>query len=198
MLLVEDERTKLKKIIILQESWFDSPCDKGSFVHLVGDFDSQGHCIVDNSQNMIILHPDHLISATVVSDSTSCPRRAVLQDRIKYSGDVGKAQVFGNIFHEVFQEAIRTNTWDLGSLSKLVNSVIVRHVEDLYLIQMSAPEGFEYIMGRISAMRSWAETFLRVTPTVSASCVPSFSALLTFQNNRKSQWLKTETALRCS
>lgn len=198
MLLVEDEKTKLKKIIILRDSWFDSPCDKGSFVHLVGDFDSQGHCIVDNSQNMMILHPDHLISATVVSDSTSCPRRAVLQDRVKYSGDVGKAQVFGNVFHEVFQEAIRTNTWDLGSMSKLVNSVIVKHVEDLYLIEMSVAEGFEYIMGRISAMRSWAETFLRVTPTVRVSCVPFFLIPAKFSKNRKSQWLKIEIALRCS
>ena len=152
---------------------------------------------MDDSQNMVILHPDHLISTTVVSDSTSCPRRAVLQDRIKYSGDVGKAQVFGNIFHEVFQEAIKTNTWDLSSLSRSVNSIMVRHVEDLYIIQMTVSEGVEYIMGRISAMRSWAEAFLRVTPTVSFSLLSSFSALLTLEN-RKNQWLKIEIALRCA
>lgn len=152
---------------------------------------------MDDSQNMVILHPDHLISTTVVSDSTSCPRRAVLQDRIKYSGDVGKAQVFGNIFHEVFQEAIKTNTWDLTSLSRSVNSIMVRHVEDLYIIQMTVSEGVEYIMGRISAMRSWAEAFLRVTPTVSFSLLSSFSALLTLEN-RKNQWLKIEIALRCA
>lgn len=155
-------------MIILRESWFDSPCSKDSYIHLIGEFDAQGHCIVDDSQNMIILHPDHLISATVVSDSTSCQRRAVLQERIKYSGDIGKAQVFGNVFHEIFQEAMKKNRWDLSSLKSLATNVLSKHVEDLYIIQMTMAQAVEYVMGRIPALRSWAEIFLRVKPTVGA------------------------------
>ncbi|BCR82867.1 bifunctional ATP-dependent DNA helicase/ssDNA endodeoxyribonuclease DNA2 [Aspergillus chevalieri] len=165
ILLVQDEKSKLRKVIILRESWFDSPCSKDSYIHLIGEFDAQGHCIVDDSQNMIILHPDHLISATVVSDSTSCQRRAVLQERIKYSGDIGKAQVFGNVFHEIFQEAMKKNRWDLSSLKSLATNVLSKHVEDLYIIQMTMAQAVEYVMGRIPALRSWAETFLRVKPT---------------------------------
>ena len=121
---------------------------------------------MDDAQNMIVLHPDHLISATVVSDSTSCQRRAVLQDRIKYSGDIGKPQVFGNVFHEIFQEAMKKNMWDLSSLKNLTTDVLTKHVEDLYIIQTTMAQAVEYVMGRIPALRSWAETFLRVKPTV--------------------------------
>jgi len=155
-------------VVILRDSWFDSPCSKDSYIHLIGEFDEQGHCIVDDCENMIILHPDHLISATVVSDSTSCQRRAVLQDRIKYSGDIGKPQVFGNVFHEIFQEAMKTNRWDLSSLKSLTTNVLTTHVEDLYIIQMTMAQAVEYVMGRIPALRSWAEIFLRVKPTVGA------------------------------
>ncbi|XBQ92285.1 DNA replication endonuclease-helicase Dna2 [Aspergillus fumigatus] len=165
VLLVQDERTKNKKAVILRESWFDSPCSKGAYIHLTGDFDAAGQCIVDDAHNMIILHPDHLISATVVADSISCQRRAVLQDRIKNSSDISKPQVFGNIFHEFFQEAMKVNKWDLKSLRALVEAILVRHVEDLYLIQMTVPEAVEYMMSRVPALKGWAEVFLRPTPS---------------------------------
>jgi DNA replication ATP-dependent helicase Dna2 len=165
VLLVQDERTKIKKAVILRESWFDSPCSKGAYIHLTGNFDAAGQCIVDDAHNMIILHPDHLISATVVADSISCQRRAVLQDRIKNSSDISKPQVFGNIFHELFQEAMKVNKWNLSSLRALVEAILVRHVEDLYLIQMSIPEAIEYMMSRVPALKTWAEVFLRTTPS---------------------------------
>ncbi|UCK57483.1 hypothetical protein AFCA_000403 [Aspergillus flavus] len=114
---------------------------------------------------MIILHPDHLVSATIVADSIGCQRRAVLQDRIKNTGDIGKPQVFGNIFHEVFQEAMKANQWDISSLRSLVEMVIVKHIEELYLIHMSIPEAIDYVMGKIPALISWADTFLKEKPS---------------------------------
>ncbi|KAF7589324.1 Tripartite DNA replication factor [Aspergillus hancockii] len=164
VLLVQDEKTKQEKVVILRESWFDSPCLKDSYIHLIGDFDAAGHCIINDSNNMIILHPDHLISATIVADSIGCQRRAVLQDRIKNTGGIGKPQVFGNIFHEIFQEAMKVNQWDIASLRSLVETVIVKHIEELYLIQMSVPEAIDYAMGKIPALRTWADIFLKSKP----------------------------------
>lgn len=182
-------------MVILRESWFDSPCSQGAYIHLTGDFDATGQCIVDDTHNMIILHPDHLISATVVADSISCQRRAVLQDRIKNSSDISKSQVFGNIFHELFQEAMKVNKWDLSSLKTLVEAILVRHVEDLYLIQMSMPEAVEYMMSRVPALKAWAEIFLRTTPSVSAPCRRS-DALVTNRSSRPNLLLKTGIAPR--
>lgn len=181
MLLVHDERAKQKKVVILRESWFDSPCNKDLYIHLIGDFGANGHCVVDDSHNMVILHPDHLVSATVVADSISCQRRAVLQDRIKNSGDIGKPQIFGNIFHEVFQEAMKVNQWDTASLKSLVELVIVKHIEELYLIRMSIVEAVEYMMSKVPAMMSWAERFLRSQPIVS---IPRAILMLPFANVR--------------
>ncbi|OGM44593.1 DNA replication helicase Dna2 [Aspergillus bombycis] len=165
VLLVQDERTSQKKVVVLRESWFDSPCCKDSYIHLIGDFDTAGHCIVNDSHNMIILHPDHLVSATIVADSIGCQRRAVLQDRIKNTSDIGKPQVFGNIFHEVFQEAMKANQWDISSLRSLVEMVIVKHIEELYLIHMSISEAIDYVMSKIPALMSWADTFLKAKPS---------------------------------
>lgn len=167
ILSVQDETNKRKKVIVLRDSWFDSPCDKESYIHLIGEFDAMGHCIVTDAQNMIIIHPDHLISATVIADSISCQRRAVLQDRIKRTSDIGKPQVFGNIFHEVFQEAMKLNQWDTASMRALIEDVAVKHVEEIYLIHMSLNEAVDHVMARIPGIQNWADAFLRPKPGVS-------------------------------
>lgn len=166
VLSVEDEKTRARKVIILRESWFDTPCSKDSYIHLVGDFDLSGQCVVDNTNHLIILHPDHLISATVVADSIDCQRRAVLQDRVKAFGQLEKPQAFGVFFHEVFQEALQANKWDLGSLRSLVESVMQKHIEELYSIKMSVAEAVEEIMGKIPTVQAWADVFLQATPQV--------------------------------
>ncbi|KAJ5168284.1 uncharacterized protein N7482_003878 [Penicillium canariense] len=164
VLSVKEENTEARKVIILRESWFDTPCSKDSFIHLVGEFKSSGQCVVDNTNHMIILHPDHLISATVVADSVDCQRRAVLQDRIKVISQVKRPQAFGTIFHEIFQEALKANRWDSGSLRLLVESVLENHVEELYTINMNMIEAVETIMGKIPAVQAWADVFLHAKP----------------------------------
>ncbi|KAJ5632584.1 hypothetical protein N7490_008923 [Penicillium lividum] len=164
VLSVEDEKTQARKVIVLRETWFDTPCNKDSTLHLVGDFDSSGLCIVDNTNHMVILHPDHLISATVVADSIDCQRRAIIQDRIKAFSQLEAPQVFGTIFHEVFQEALKVNQWDMESLRSLVDAVLQRHLEDLYAIQMSVPEATENVMSKIPTVQAWADIFLHAKP----------------------------------
>lgn len=166
MLSVEDEKTKARKVIILRESWYDTPCSKDSYLHLIGDYDSSGCCVVDNTNHMVILHPDHLISATVVADSIDCQRRAVLQDRIKAFAQLEKPQAFGVFFHEVFQEALKANQWDMVSLKFLVERVLLGHIEELYAINMSVQEAVEEIMGKIPTVLAWAKTFLHASPQV--------------------------------
>ncbi|KAL1857271.1 DNA replication endonuclease-helicase Dna2 [Paecilomyces lecythidis] len=114
---------------------------------------------------MVILHPDHLISATVVADSVSCQRRAVLQDRIKAAGDLGKPQVYGNIFHEVFQMALRANRWDLGWLRKTVQDILTGYIDSLYATHTSMAEAFDYVMSKMPDLKAWADIFLRAEPT---------------------------------
>ncbi|OQE20661.1 hypothetical protein PENFLA_c016G02506 [Penicillium flavigenum] len=183
-LLVEDERTRERKTITLRESWFDTPCSKDSYIHLVGDFNAAGQCVVDNLNHMIILHPDHLISATVVADSIDCQRRAVLQDRVKVIAALERPQAFGVFFHEVFQEALKANQWDMESLKTLVETVMGRHIEELYSIQMSVPEAVEYLMSRMPAVLDWADAFLHLKPQAKSMVEDRNSSKLNLSINK--------------
>jgi DNA replication ATP-dependent helicase Dna2 len=168
ILSVKDEKTHLLKLISLRQSWFESRCTKGSYVHLIGDFDHAGQCIVDDADNMIILHPDHLISATVVADSFTCARRAVLQDRVKATGAAEKTQVYGHMLHEVFGEALKANEWNADRLKTVIEQVVLTYIEPLYEINVDVPEAVNHLMSKIPELSAWASLFISPRPTTEA------------------------------
>lgn len=168
VLLVQDEKTKFNKAITLRGAWLESPCTPGSYVHLVGEFNQQGQCIVDDTQNLLILHPDHLISATVVADSFSCTRRAVLQDRVKATSQLSEPTVYGSMLHEIFQEAMTANRWDNKWLTALIEKTAARYLESLYELNLTIENAVDHLLRKTMDIQMWAEKFVAVQPKVSS------------------------------
>ncbi|KAI9790110.1 MAG: Tripartite DNA replication factor [Candelina submexicana] len=164
VLLVQDEKNKSNKAITLRQSWFDSPCTPGSFIHLIGKFDAAGQCVVDDVRNMLILHPDHLISSLVVADSFGCTRRAVLQDRVKATSEASAPMLYGTALHEIFQEAMRANRWDAVWLKEIIQEVVSRHTENIYEIKMTVNGVIDYLMSKMPELQAWAELFVTTRP----------------------------------
>lgn len=167
VLLVQNEKTKLNKAITLRGYWFESPCTPGSYIHLIGDFDQHGQCIVDDSQNLIIIHPDHLISATVVADSFSCTRRAVLQDRVKATSQISEPTVYGSMLHEIFQEAMKANRWDTEWLAFIIEKVATRYLESLFEMNIALERAIDHLKSKAVDIQAWAEVFVALEPKVS-------------------------------
>ena len=151
----------------LRGTWLDSPVTTQAFVHIIGSFDANGRCIIDDDHNMLILHPDHLISSTVVADSFGCTRRAVLQDRVKATSDSSLPLVYGTILHEIFQAAMLANRWDTEWLTEVIETIATRHLEDLYTIKLQIPQAVEYLLSKMGGLQSWAELFVSSDPKVS-------------------------------
>lgn len=169
VLLVSEEKTKTNKVVILRQSWFDSPCSPGSYVHVLGQFDRNAQCIVDDDHNILILHPDHLISATVVADSFSCTRRAVLQDRVKATSESNEPQVYGHILHEIFQDAVKANRWDTEWFTSTIQTITSRYLETLFELNVEMAKAINHLMGKVPALQAWAEVFVNARPRVRSS-----------------------------
>ena len=112
---------------------------------------------------MVIVHPDHLISATVIGDAITCLRRAVLQDRIKATSPPQKPQVYGHILHEMFGEAMKLNRWDWETFRKIIDQILPTYLESLYEVGVSLSEATDHLMSKTSSMRAWAELFVSAT-----------------------------------
>jgi DNA replication ATP-dependent helicase Dna2 len=148
-------------------------------VHVLGIFEPSGRCIIDDENNILILHPDHLISTTVVGDSFGCTRRAVLQDRVKATGEASQPMLYGTILHEIFQAAMLENRWDTEWLTEQIKDICARHIEDLYTIRVQIPQAVDYLMSKMGELQAWAELFVFSKPQVSGIHVISLRFLLT-------------------
>ena len=166
MLSVENEKTKLRNVVILRGAWLNSQCARGSCVNLIGDFDQHGQCVVDDTQNLLIIDPDHLISATVVADSFSCARRAVLQDRVKATTQLTEATVYGSMLHEIFQDAMRENRWDTEWLTATIKKVVTRYIESLFELNITFERAVEHLSGKVIELQAWARIFVTASPKV--------------------------------
>ncbi|KAK1759636.1 hypothetical protein QBC47DRAFT_372637 [Echria macrotheca] len=168
LLLVQDDKNDALRTVHLRGDWYDTEAHPKAYVHVIGEFDSAGRCIVDDNQNMIILHPDQLISATVLADSFMCIRRAVLQDRVKATGEASSAMIYGTILHEVFQEALMANNWEPQFLGKVVAKILDKHLEDLYIIKVSMDDARTHVLSKTPEMRAWAQRFVSPRPRLDA------------------------------
>ncbi|KAG0639794.1 DNA replication factor Dna2-domain-containing protein [Tuber brumale] len=117
---------------------------------------------------MIILHPDFLVSSTVVADSFSCVRKAVFQDRVKATGDISKPMVYGNILHSLFQIPLEANDFSTAFLRKSIDSLVVQYVESLYMLKEPLPVATEYLCSKIHLIQDWANLFVSKKPKANA------------------------------
>ena len=157
------EKSKDTRVIHLRGGWVDTPVTDKAYVHVIGDFIND-HIVIDDMHNMIILHPDHLISSTVVADSFECTRRAVLQDRVKATGESSGPMVYGTMIHEIFQAAMMANRWDTAWLHETIDNACQQHLEDLYKIKVQIPQAIEHLRSKMNELQSWARLFVAATP----------------------------------
>lgn len=179
ILVVKEDRTSSHASITLRGSWANTTIAKGNLVHvsyLPGQmkeeafFTSQQLQLDDSEASaFLVVHPDHMLSATTVADSFDCTRKAVLQDRIKATGETSKAMIYGKILHEIFQQALGSNQWDDQFLSDLVERTVQAHVEGLWELGMQdtvlATEEIKAKMGELAA---WAKVFVAPEPSNSS------------------------------
>ncbi|RWA07722.1 hypothetical protein EKO27_g7386 [Xylaria grammica] len=164
VLLVQVDREKTMKTVHLRGDWVETPASQKSYIHIIGDFQPSGQCIIDNSQNMLILHPDQLISATVVADSFTCMRRSVLQDRVKATSDKTPPLVYGTLLHEIFQEALLANNWTSEFLDAIIGKITEKHMEDLYTIKVATNDARNHLQSKMPELKAWAKTFVSAFP----------------------------------
>lgn len=166
MLLVEDERSKSTKAITLRGAWYETSCSEGSYVHVLGHFSTAGQCIIDNAHNILILHPDHLVSATTVASSFTCLRKAVLEIRVKATSDASPPTLYGHMLHKLFQEAMKANAWTHADLDKIVRRILPQYYETMAEIGLNENQVLEHVRSKYKDMKIWAAMFVRSSPAV--------------------------------
>lgn len=181
VLVAKEERTGSHVSITLRDSWTETTLTKGHVIHVShppgqgrlkdSNFFSSHQLELndDETSAFLVVHPDHMLSATTVADSFDCTRKAVLQDRIKATGESSKAMIYGKILHEIFQQALSANKWDSNFLAELVDKTVQAHVEGLWELGMQdAVLATEEIKAKMGELAAWAKVFVLSEPSNSS------------------------------
>lgn len=178
VLLAHSQKLRQTAAITLRASWTDTAVSVGDVVHVAATAPQlkatsvrptpQGQIVIDDTESsgILIVHPDHMLSATTVADSFDCLRKAVLQDRIKATGEASKAMIYGKVLHEIFQQALSANVWNGPFLAELVRKTINDHLEGLWELGMrDTVLAIEEVTAKMGELAAWARIFVTEKPS---------------------------------
>ncbi|KAG3072984.1 DNA replication ATP-dependent helicase/nuclease [Phytophthora idaei] len=144
----DDQDAQLEAV--LNDDWYDVLVEAGDTINIVfteqdkdGFFSQDGYktsmnrqlsrILVDNAHNVVVVHPDVLVSPTRVTTSFGCLRRAVLQETLAVNRPTNKKAFLGTLKHDLFEHALLNGLNSAEALleeaKRIVNSNILGLVE---------------------------------------------------------------------
>jgi DNA replication ATP-dependent helicase Dna2 len=139
----------------------------GEFVPLQESSSSLTSSITINlKSNLLILHPDILLTATALSNGPQCLRKPLLSSMVRASGDVTPALVWGNMLHTAMQSCLSSGKWDEQSINGYIDEVIQNGLSDLFQLNMTVSDAQRELKARANGIRTFAERYISPTPKV--------------------------------
>ncbi|KAK4791943.1 hypothetical protein SAY86_022378 [Trapa natans] len=164
-----NEKTGEEKVVCLWDEWFYSKVSPGDTVNVIGQFDDTGKCNVNRDHNLLIIHPDLLVSGTRVAASFSCPRRSILDERLK-SNDYSTAAIVGTMLHQIFQAGLVKENPTVEFLEEYANIVLRKNFETIYACGASEKDILNTLIQAIPKLLNWISQF-RDSQCSRSSCV---------------------------
>ncbi|XP_020229292.1 DNA replication ATP-dependent helicase/nuclease DNA2 isoform X2 [Cajanus cajan] len=156
-----NEQTGEERAVNLQDEWSYSVIAPGDTVHIIGQFDEGGNCDIGHDNNFLIVQPDILVSGTRVAGSFSCPRRTVLDERLKYN-DYSIAALTGTMLHQIFQAGLTNDNPTVNFMEDYAEVVLKRNVESLYACGVNENDVRKTLSDAIPRILSWIMQFKNI------------------------------------
>ncbi|GMH21627.1 hypothetical protein Nepgr_023469 [Nepenthes gracilis] len=153
-----NEQSGEEQFVQLWDEWFYSVVEPGDTILVIGEFDGNGKCDVNNGKNLIIVHPNILVSGTRVAGSLSCSRRAVLDERLKCN-DRSTAALIGSLLHQIFQAGLLMEIPTRALLEEYSRIVVDKNIENLYACEVNEKDVYETLTEAIPRIVNWIKLF---------------------------------------
>nr|XP_028961324.1 DNA replication ATP-dependent helicase/nuclease DNA2 [Malus domestica] len=153
-----NEQSGEERSVYLRDEWLYSVIAPGDTVNVIGEFDNQGQCHVDRHNNFIIVHPDVLVSGTRVTASFICPRRTVLDERLK-SNEHSTAALSGTILHRVFEAGLMKEIPTVTFLEERTRTVLQKNLENLYACGVNENDMYKTLIEAVPKILNWVNLF---------------------------------------
>lgn len=120
--------------------------------------------LIDNSNNLIIWHPDTLVSSTTVADQLFCPRKTVIAKRLSFPGEASIPLIVGTTVHEIFQACFILEKCSRDYLEEILDIELQRRIFDIYTMGDVLDDIRTKIRTHFPYILQWFHTFYRTFP----------------------------------
>ncbi|KAF9625151.1 hypothetical protein IFM89_019365 [Coptis chinensis] len=149
---------ELRRKLLPNVSRFYSTIGPGDTINVIGEFDGQRKCVVDHESNLVIVHPDILVSGTRVAASFGCPRRSVLDERLKCN-EHSTAALIGTLLHQIFQAGLLREHPTKDYLEEYAKIVLHKNIESMYACGVNETDMRTILLEAIPKMINWITRF---------------------------------------
>ena len=160
-------------LITLCGEWYYSPVQPGDVIHvcsLTGRYQTDVTALPiilhtypppgsDIDDLILVLHPDMLMTPSVISETSSCNRRAVLKSKIGSNGLSSKAAFVGTMRHALFEACMKTAEFDEGFAQPVIKKLIREKAEALIGCNLSEAEMEVEVLNMLPMIQQFAKEY---------------------------------------
>lgn len=182
-----------RRTVILRDDWTYTDVRAGDTINVIGPFTPLPYAAlhsltaaaratstisITSSLNLLILHPDILLTATALSTAPTCTRRPLLNMLVHSSSDTSPSLVWGSILHEVMQHCLREDQWGLDWIDGKIAQVVRgedggRGLADLVKLGVTVEGAIREVKARAGGLHAFGEKYIAQQPKVGVFPSPS-------------------------
>lgn len=155
ILKVKDAEDKLRNVVV-RDQWLNCSYDVGEILHVIGD----NPTVVDGSQNLLVLNPDTLISATSLGESLNCERKSALQARYNFPGESSIYLIIGNLIHELLQLCLVEKRNDDIFIYQCLDMLMDRLIIEIFSINETKQSVLKQCEVHIQYVKIWIDKYI--------------------------------------
>ena len=150
-------------------------CDSraGDVVNIIGPFDisanGQKMITVTNLENLLIHHPDTLLTPSLLASAPNCQRRPLLTALVRAPSPPTPALVYGTVLHDVVQKCLQERRWDAPWIETRVDTALSMAFSDLVRAGVTLSVAKDEILRRAAGVETFGERYIGDHPKVSVS-----------------------------
>ncbi len=153
--------------------WYATPVRPGDVIHvcsLTGQYrtDDAALPIVLNScpppgshldDLVLVLHPEMLMSPSIISETATCNRRAALKSKMGSSGISSKSALIGTLRHGIFEACMKAAEFDSLFAQREIKKLVREKAEMLISCNITENEAEAQILGALPMIQQFAKEY---------------------------------------
>lgn len=153
--------------VLVRDHWTSLEFKVNDVVHIILSNPTDNFQLVDKDHNLLIWHPDTLLSSTRIADAVECKRRSIISQKFNGPGIISIPFIIGNITHHLFQKCLMHKNVDLDFAEELIEQQLDSHIIEIYAASKNRQEIKSMIMEHFSYIKEWITDY--ITPSVTSS-----------------------------